>query len=374
MSRPVDYYPEWYYEWLLSGVQVRAGEECAPAVLEALNTFHDAWIGDAATARAGFPYSHAQVRAYSLFYMSINMSKLWMMLERSASVLRAALAERSQITIADMGCGPATFTWALLLYLADRHPELLPRVTQVRGFDRNRDFLAVASRLGDRLRSQQPFAHLAFVWKETDWTCELQHIDETIVLIGNTLTELDELPDPASLTRLPAALVAIIEPGTRDDFHRLLPLRDAYMAADWKVNFPCTSLAPCPMGSDNWCHFHINRFGLPFIQRMAAKSGRDNPRHHFTGFLFSHAPTVPDQTWRVMSRLRRNNRSGIRWLCDGANLVEAVINRRAKSPLNQPFFKAEAGDMLRILQKGDPRSLKRTSHLGPEDAADIVDE
>lgn len=370
-------FPPWWEETLLGALGLARSGATAPEFIEALHFFNTQWVGG-----DGVDYNdkRADLRAYACFYMPANMPKLWLMLDRAPG-LPAGLGAKPW-RIRELGCGPGTFLWAALLWLEQRAPDALRNLTAVTGVDRHPGFLAIARRIGDALAARPAFRHLRFEFVRADWREAPPAADE-FALFGNVLNEADA-DEPAHLAALPAAAVALIEPGTCKTFHRLLPVRDALAAAGWQVVFPCPcAAAPCPMPADNWCHFAVNRFRLPLVQSLAAKAGRLNPRHNFCGFLFLRPDMCPPQSeivnrkseipsWRVLSHLRKANRSGIRWLCDGSCLREVVLGRRDRTDGNRAFLEAEWGDLLEIAPGASRNNPGKTSRIAGDDRVTTV--
>lgn len=107
-------YPEWYQRWLFRALDVADGSETAPEILEPLERLNRGWVGgDGAGEYAEDP---AAMRAYALFYMTINLPKLWLMMDRAPEFLDRLFAEGRPVRITEYGCGPATFLWAFTLY------------------------------------------------------------------------------------------------------------------------------------------------------------------------------------------------------------------------------------------------------------------
>jgi ribosomal protein RSM22 (predicted rRNA methylase) len=72
---------------------------------------------------------------------------------------------------------------------------------------------------------------------------------------------LAELPEDkaasvaAALWQRTDKALALVEPGTPQDFARIRAARDALIGAGAHVAAPCTHDNPCPMMGDDWCHF-----------------------------------------------------------------------------------------------------------------------
>ncbi len=404
-------FPLWWEGLLLGALGLDRAGTTAPAFLDALRFFNTQWVGG-----EGVDYTdrRADLRAYACFYMPANMPKLWMMLDRTPG-LAAALGAKPW-RIREIGCGPGTFLWAALLWLEQRAPDALRNLTGITGVDRHPGFLTIARRIAAAVTSRPAFRHIRAEFIEADWHDAPPAADE-FAIFGNVLNEATA-EEAARIAALPAAAIAVIEPGTLKTFHRLLPLRDALAKAGRPVIFPCPptgerascpahgtpgvppgtkcspphrhtdtpphqfppSLPPCPMPADNWCHFAVNRFRLPLVQSMAAKAGRLNPRHNFCGFLFGKPGVTPAAgpaagavCWRTLSHLRKSNRSGVRWLCSGACLREIVLGRRDRNDGNRAFLDAEWGDLLEISPGPGRNNPAKTARLAESDTVAVTD-
>jgi SAM-dependent methyltransferase len=356
----MNHYPDTYQDWLFEALDLKPGDECLPEILEPLYGLNRQWVH---TDRVmDYDADEALMRSYSLYYMTINMPKLWHILDNAHSKPRQPVKR-----VIEFGCGPGTFLWAYLFYLEKVNPAALETVLQVKGIDRSPAALAVAERLAVALKRGAGFNHIEFSFELGDWS---DHLDDPadLAIFGNVLNEGADTP--WGERTIPFDNVVIIEPGTSKIFPTLLTLRQQFMESGRSVAFPCTTWQnECPMhGTDNWCHFSINRFSLPFIQRMSGKAKRLNPRHNFCGFFFVRDESVSEDPthWRCVSRMRKVHRSGIRWLCNGCRLEEAVLTRHSRSDGNRPFLTAELGDRISI------QPPLRGTRLSPKSTVAIV--
>ena len=76
----------------------------------------------------------------------------------------------------------------------------------------------------------------------------------------------------------------------------------------------------------------------------------------------------------MLSRLRKASRSGIRYLCNGTDMPEVVLNRKAKTPENRTFLTADAGDLLAIAPPEASTRLAKTARLSANDLVETVSE
>jgi hypothetical protein len=333
MAAWLNYYPPNYQEWLFGALELSPDDELRPELLEPLFGLSRDFRADSVPEPDYFADS-ATLRAYTLYYMSINMPKLWFLLDRAPAL--------DVCEVRDCGCGPGTFLWAYVFYLLHQRPEALASLRRLHGVERTPEAAAMARRIGKALITLSGCEHLEIEITTADWQ-DVEGEPE-LTIFGNVLVE----GEATALSYPASKRLILIEPGDRAGFHQLLPHRDALIADGWQVRFPCTSHHSCPMAADNWCHFAVNRFVLPFVQRMSAAAKRRNHRHHFSGFVLDREGEQVPGDWRVLSNLRKANRSGIRYLCNGDTLVEAILNRRSRTPENRAFLDAELGDRLAI--------------------------
>ncbi|NQZ59248.1 MAG: hypothetical protein HRT88_17480, partial [Lentisphaeraceae bacterium] len=233
--------------------------------------------------------------------------------------------------------------WAYLFYLYSVKPQQLAKITKIRGVDISSANLEIAQKLFNKLKAKKAFSHIEAEFVCGKWEDEVQNGHEELSIFGNSLIE-----SSVDLTSLEDKFnnILIIEPGTQKHFQRLKTLRDSMISKNWNIHFPCSSGTTCPMATDNWCHFHVNRFLLPFIQKMSNAAKRRNHRHHFSAFLFSRKESqLSNKHWRLLSSVRKVKRSGIRYICNGEKMFEAVLPRKARSEENKDFITQEAGQL-----------------------------
>jgi len=257
----------------------------------------------------------------------------------------------------ELGAGPGTFLWSYLARVAGGGAEL-------EAVERSEAMRATAARLWEALPA--PVAAAAqFRTVAGDWR---EHLDREadVLVFGNVLNEAAEL-DTDWVTRLRCRVLLLIEPGTPAVFHRLLPLREALRAAGWYLQFPCTAPDVCPLqDTTNWCHFHIHRLRLPFMQRLAAAAGFSEHRHHFVGWVLSRSPSPDADCHRALSMARSVKRNRRRHLCDGHRVQDVILPRRERCDVNRAFADAPLGAALRI-DPADPERLRRDACLRAAD-------
>ena len=336
-------FPPWYKDWLFSGLGLNDGAETSDKYLAPLHWFNKNWLEENYT-HEDYSWNKINVAtSYALYYMSINIPKLWMVLGNSGVWRQRELKEIDSLI--ELGCGPGTFLWSFLFYLYSVAPEQLQKIKHICGVDTSPIYLQIAEQLFEKLLEEKAFAHIdaEFVcgrWEDyvTKHHCQLS-------IFGNSLVESSFDLNTFDLQFLN---LLIIEPGTLKHFQRLRTLRDNLRSHGWHIHFPCTGGDKCPMSDDNWCHFHVNRFLLPFVQKMSSAGNRRNHRHNFCAFLFSRLDNQLNQdSWRILSRPRKVKRSVMRYICNGDRMFEAVLSRKARDTRNKDFIELEIGSIGR---------------------------
>ncbi|MCJ8331297.1 MAG: hypothetical protein HRT89_05895 [Lentisphaeria bacterium] len=343
-----NYFPEDFSETLFELLDIDI-EYLPDDCYEAIFKLNKHWVKGAELV--DYHADESTVLAYTLYYMPMNIPKLWSVLARCHKMMDS-LIHKDKIRVVDIGSGPGTFSWALYFYLKEVYGAEIAAKLDFTLIDQSDLFLDKAKDLHTAFASETNLELKKGQWQDlTDASYDL-------AIVANILTEEADL-SATCLNNIDAESILILEPGTQRDFQRLLPLR-AELMKNRKIHFPCTAHGDCPMAEDNWCHFNINRFVLPFIQMISNKAGRLNHKHNFCAFVFSEIEIAyAKNDWRVLSKLRRVKRSGIRWICDGEDLVEAVLNRRKKSPGNTYFLEADTMALIRIEQE----SLAKTGRI-----------
>lgn len=358
----VDFYkstfPVWYKDWLFKSLAVKDGEESSEKYLAPLFSLNKNWLKENYKQKEYSWDAQDVARSYALYYMTINIPKLWMVLKHAGEWQNEALNSIESIT--EFGSGPGTFLWSFLFYLKAHKPDALARLKSIKAVDISGEHLNIAKDLFTNLQSYDEFKHLKAEFIQKNWQETFDENSSDLNIFGNSLIESGMEPDFIQKSDLQNVL--IIEPGTLEQFKRLRKIKDSLSAQDWHIHFPCPTMNKCPMKEDNWCHFHVNRFIQPFIQKMSSAAGRKNHRHNFSAFLISkHNNKSSLQHYRILSPNRKVKRTSIRYICNGKNLHEAVLNRKERSELNKDFISCETASCCETSSK-----LKKSRILAVE--------
>ncbi len=235
----------------------------------------------------------------------------------------AALAVRAPgftpRTLADIGCGPGTASWAGLatfgalagLTLVDGDPFLLDLAGRLLGSDP----VAADFRLAELSRAEISGADL--------------------VVAAYVLTEAprgEALTLAAKLWGATGGALVIVEPGTPRGWAGLMAVRSLLIEMNADIAAPCPHAAPCPIKPPDWCHFSQR---LPRSRAHRLGKAADAP---FEDEKFAYlaavrpgvglGPAAP----RILALPRQDKTAILLKLCDPSGTLELRrIGRRDKA-------------------------------------------
>jgi ribosomal protein RSM22 (predicted rRNA methylase) len=197
--------------------------------------------------------------------------------------LAEAAPDFAPLTLADVGCGPGTASWAAMatfdgltdLALVDANGPLLALAESLL----QDGSAAIRSTRGDLGRTALPAAEL--------------------VVAAYVLTEMADAAAIALTDRLWTVtedVLVIVEPGTPAGWARLMAVRARLIAQGGRVLAPCPHHAACPVLAPDWCHFSQR---LPRSRAHRLMKGADAPfEDEKYAYLVVARPTVPTSSHR----------------------------------------------------------------------------
>lgn len=192
-------------------------------------------------ATAGRITDRESALAYALSRMPATYAAVSLVFQR----LIERIPDFSPASLADIGAGPGTASWAAVeawpglkaLALVDHNAVLLDLARELAG----RPVLAKAERrLGD--------------------ISELADLRSDLVAAAYALTELPDARMSGIVAKLWAAtsgVLAIVEPGRPRDYARLMEVRAQLLEMGATIVAPCPHARPCPLPENDWCHFSV---------------------------------------------------------------------------------------------------------------------
>lgn len=201
--------------------------------------------------------------AYALYRMPATFAAARAAMEQAS----LSLPGFSPRTHCDLGGGTGGVAWAVA--------ETWPSVREHRVVEQSPAMI----KLGQRLTSTASgaLARTAWVHGLLDGDLELPQVD--LITIGYVLGELAPTLRRTMITKVAAAAdtVAVIEPGTKAGYRRILDARDELIKLGLRVAAPCPHDDVCPMAAGDWCHFsvRVNRSAIHRLIKNAELSYED---------------------------------------------------------------------------------------------------
>ena len=172
-------FPEDYFQALCRALNIGESDLITDRILTSLQTFQKSWL-DPESSREHFAYDRDMVLAYSLFYMTLNMPKLWFMLHHLwPQIDPGKLAQGEALRVTELGCGPGTFLHAWRFY-AQSHRWDMPM--QFHGVDQVGGFLQTAERLDAAFGAYDN----PLTTEKADWR-QLQAPDSDVLILRSLL-------------------------------------------------------------------------------------------------------------------------------------------------------------------------------------------
>ena len=168
--------------------------------------------------------------------------------------VRARCPDLSVETLLDVGAGPGSALWAARSVFSE-----LGRATLI---EPDQGMVQLARQLLDRS---------VLTEVKTTWSQQLDSEEavepKDLVVLGYLLTELDATTRTAAVAsawRACRGALAIVVPGSPQGFAAILDARRQLVSLGASVVAPCPHAEPCPLPTDDWCHFgvRLNRSSL----------------------------------------------------------------------------------------------------------------
>ena len=314
----------------------------------------------------------AAVQAYLLYYLPVNLVKIFPLLDEVARGGAFDLAQRQHMSVLDIGCGPGTFMLGLLEYMcrAGRPDAACLESISLTGIDRTKDSLAAADSLIGQycsLGCLPPGITVTASFRQgsvisPDFLKSPELYD--LIIAGNVLAELQGEPLSACLAAIsehlaPGGALIIVDPGTRRAARRLLDVRNMLLQnTQLRLYAPCLCAASCPLQDDagQWCHeklFWRPTEAVRQIDEVLGFTKEKGIKYAFLTFvkkdvdrLSLYAGMAQEKIWRVGSYVIKNKGEDRLWVCNGRERLQLRRLERNCSATNSDFENAERGDIV----------------------------
>ena len=236
-------------------------------------------------------------------------------------------------SLADIGAGPGTASWAAL--------ETWPDIAQVSMTDSNLSFLNVAKTL---TFGSPSLGHTGFLAQNLTDSAPPR---ADLVTVCFVLAEIAPSQISNAVDRLWSAareVLVLIEPGTPAGFARIRAARKLLIGAGAHVLAPCTHDNACPISGTDWCHFSQR---LPRSRDHLKVKGASVPfeDERYSYVAVSRRPVARTNLARIIAPPEEIKPGITLPLCAERGLQRAFVSRRQRD-LYALLRKAKWGDTI----------------------------
>jgi ribosomal protein RSM22 (predicted rRNA methylase) len=227
----------------------------------------------------------------------------------------------------DLGSGPGTALWAAC--------ELFPSLASVAAVERDSALVDVAQRMA----ASAPYPALREAqWQVADLTSPLPAEPCDLVLCSYALNELTPAQRTELVTRAWArckGLLLIVEPGTVAGFANILSARTQLLRDGARIVAPCPNQQPCPMASNDWCHFAARVERTAEHRRLKqAELGHEDEKFSYMavareGFFAENSDAAPNSA-RILRHPRIFSGYAQLTLCTEGKVEQTTVTRSHK--------------------------------------------
>ena len=275
------------------------------------------------------------VSAYTLFYLSTNEPKLQAAMELLPKNYTALWKE---MNLVDVGAGPGTFSlaWAKLF-----NPTNIFQIESA------------------RLMQQQSTKLLSALYPNIKVHLnQTQAMDKKMLLFGHSLNEMCVEEGIKLVLRENPQQVLLIEPGTSEVFKMCMSFRDKIQASGYKIVYPCSSQASCPMiNSTDWCHQFLDVRHDVSVERLTQLVKKDRKLLPILIHLYVKEEFFKEADSFHIVRVLPETKFSFEWeICfnsNGQNVIEQwqVMKKDYSKTLQKGISSWRAGKEVKLIEK-----------------------
>ncbi|MBL7664360.1 MAG: hypothetical protein JNM93_04460 [Bacteriovoracaceae bacterium] len=245
------------------------------------------------------------IGAYLYFYFATNVPKMKQCLEL---LPRTIFEELQTSQIIDFGCGPAPLFVAL---------ESFGIKSEKWGVELSSLMLEAAENICEKLGIEKT----QFVQSVKS----LPEMKKPFLVFTHSFNEISEIEAKRIIETLNPQNILFIEPGTKDVFKKLTPMREWLIATDYQVQYPCHTQHACPIqGEDDWCHQVLRVNQTIEVERLCQilKKDRRNLPVCLQWYSKTEAPKIKQAT--IFKNWNETKFSFEGWVCNEAGKIVFV--------------------------------------------------
>lgn len=224
--------------------------------------------------------SQMDIIAYAAYRLPATFAAIYSALVE----VRARRPNWQPRNLLDAGSGPGTTMWAATA--------IWPQLEHVRLLEREEGMITFGKQLAKHALS--PVIRQA-LWQKIDLKGEWDCTPSDFVTAAYVLGELPISKHENFISQLwsnAADTLLIVEPGTPRGFSLIRHAREQLIAAGAIPIAPCPHAQPCPMTTDNWCHFS-QRITRTKLHRSLKKATLSYEDEKFSYIVMSKQKSLP---------------------------------------------------------------------------------
>ncbi len=364
---------------------------------EGAKTLSDLFTSERSTLAANYLNDKKLRAGYLLYFLPLNFCKVQSVLKK----LPLAFFHQSKIRILDMGCGPGTFTLALMDAVFSLHakdPKACHHI-EILSLDQNYHALKDAQALHEEMlkhyRKKNPNVKMTFISRTFDLRrgkpdTLLKNDQYDLIVAANFFNEwvsakaeekgkfLEKIYD-RHLSK--EGYLILMEPALQRSTRELMLLRDQIISKkSLKVFAPCLHQNSCPMlqaSGRDWCHFYISWKEPDFMLKLDKLTKNKNDFLKCSYMIFTskdrseltQIPTKhdPHRIYRAISNLMKTRGKAELVICGPAGRWHLTRLDKEKSESNRALDQIQRGDFLWVEKLG-ARSFQAEGELRIEKA------
>lgn len=271
---------------------------------------------------------------HCLAYLAVRLPATYAVVSKVLQELKERAPQLAPKSMADVGAGPGTATWAAA--------PLFDTLLQATLLERDGHWIEIGRRL--MRQADNPLLKEAS-WQQTDLKTAPDLPANDLVVLSYVIGELP-LDDMEALIgrawQAASQALVVIEPGTPHGFARIRQVRAQLVALGAHLVAPCPHAHACPMSAGDWCHFsrRLERDAL-HRQVKGVSMGYEDEKY---SYVIAAKEGVPRPEARIVRHPHIHSGHVTLSLCTQEGLEQRTVSKR-HGPLYKQARKCAWGDI-----------------------------
>lgn len=294
-------------------------------------------------------WNESLITSYTCFYLPTNFVKLKFILDRLPEDVLSELASSDWI---DFGCGPGTYSLALLDYFEEFKGKI--HCVDKESFMLEQAMRVIRGAFPDKL------SKVSFSGNALD-----NDFKSPVMVFGNSINEMRPSDVNSIIKKVKPKFVIFIEPGTPEVYYKLMDVRRKIGNENYKNIFPCPSTATfCPLLEQSikeervdWCHQVLKHVHHPSVERLGQIVKLDRKKMPLIGHLYQYIEddfrNIEENSFRIIRTVSESKHSFVWDVCllnevnENLNLRFEVPKRKMAKSRAKELGNASAGDIFK---------------------------